>query len=129
MKPALIKANHLYSSYLLFIASRYLIAFASDCASSLPGRVAQSVTCLSADTCLTAEPGVTNSIPPRSHTSVMIDHEIMSTVNLIPYAVSRPCGDLRQVWYLLYRFLIFAFFLTLLSVTSESMRIINCLTS
>ena len=30
----------------------------------LPGRVAQSVTCLATDACLTADPGVAGSIPP-----------------------------------------------------------------
>ena len=35
-----------------------------------PGRVAQSVTCLATDASLTADPGVTSSIPARSHTFV-----------------------------------------------------------
>ena len=47
-----------------------------------PGRVAQSVTCLATDVCLTADPGVTSSIPARYHTFVEIDHEIISTVIL-----------------------------------------------
>ena len=34
----------------------------------LPGRVAQSVTCLATDACLTADPGVASSIPARYHT-------------------------------------------------------------
>ena len=42
-----------------------------------PGRVAQSVTCLVIDAKLTADPGVTSSIPARSHTFVEIDHEII----------------------------------------------------
>ena len=33
---------------------------------SLPGRVAQSVTCLATDACLTADPGVASSFPVRS---------------------------------------------------------------
>ena len=41
-------------------------------------RVAQSVTCLATDACLTADPGVASSIPVRSHTFVAIDHEIIS---------------------------------------------------
>ena len=49
---------------------------------SPPGRVAQSVTCLATDACLTADPGVASSIPARSHTFVEIDHEIISTVIL-----------------------------------------------
>ena len=56
-----------------------------------PGCVAQSVTYLSADTCQTADPEVTSSIPARSHTFVEIDHEIISTVILLPSA------DLRRV--------------------------------
>ena len=45
----------------------------------LPGRVAQSVTCLATDASLTADPGVARSIPARSHTFVEIDHEIISS--------------------------------------------------
>ena len=52
----------------------------------LPGRVAQSVTCLAAD------PGVESSIPARSHTFVEIDHEIISTVILLPSADSFKKG-------------------------------------
>ena len=48
----------------------------------------QSVTCLATDTCLTADPGVASSIPARYmyHTFVEIDHEIISTVILLPSA-------------------------------------------
>ena len=53
---------------------------------AIPGRVAQSVTCLATDTCLTADPGVLSSIPARYHTFVEIDHEIISTVILLPSA-------------------------------------------
>ena len=53
-----------------------------------PGRVAQSVTCLVTDAKLTADPGVASSIPARSHTFVEIDHEIISTVILLPSAES-----------------------------------------
>ena len=52
----------------------------------LPGRVAQSVTCLATDACLTADPGVASSIPARYHTFVDTDHEIISTVILLPSA-------------------------------------------
>ena len=57
----------------------------------IPGRVAQSVMCLAADTCLTADPGVQSSIPLWSHTFVEINHEIISMVILLPSA------DLRRV--------------------------------
>ena len=50
----------------------------------VPGRVAQLVTCLATDACLTADPGVASSIPARSLTFVEIDHEIISTVILLP---------------------------------------------
>ena len=52
----------------------------------------QSVTCLATDTCLTAIPGVASSIPARSHTFVEIDHEIISTVILLPSADSFKKG-------------------------------------
>ena len=56
----------------------------------VPGRVAQSVTCLATDACLTADPGVASSIPARSHTFVEIDHGIISTVILLlPLIYSR----------------------------------------
>ena len=48
-----------------------------------PGRVAQSVTCLTTDACLTADPGVASSIPVRSHSFVETDHEMISTVILL----------------------------------------------
>ena len=54
----------------------------------LPGRVAQSVTCLATDASLTADPGVASSIPVRSHTFVEIDHEMISTV--IPLVQACP---------------------------------------
>ena len=57
-----------------------------------PGRVAQSVTCLVTDAKLTAYPGVASSIPARYHTFVEIDHEIISTVILLPSAESSMKG-------------------------------------
>ena len=59
---------------------------------SLPGRVAQSVTCLATDTCLTAIPGVARSIPARSYTFVEIEHEIIFKVILLPSADSFKKG-------------------------------------
>ena len=47
-----------------------------------------SVTRLATDACLTADPGVASFIPARSHTFVEIDHEIISTVILLPSAES-----------------------------------------
>ena len=62
-----------------------------------PGRVAQSVTCLVTDAKLTADPGVASSIPARSHTFVGIDHEIISTVILLPSTESfmKGCCQLQ----------------------------------
>ena len=57
-----------------------------------PGRVAQSVTCLATDACLTADAGVSSSIPARSHTFVEIDHEIISKVILLLSAESFKKG-------------------------------------
>ena len=62
----------------------------------LPGRVAQSVTCLATDACLTADPGVASSMPARSHTFMEIDHEIISTVILLPSADSFKKGLLSK---------------------------------
>ena len=63
----------------------------------VPGRVAQSVTCLATDACLTADPGVASLIPGQSHTFVEIDHEIISTVILLPSADSfmKGCCQLQ----------------------------------
>ena len=47
---------------------------------------AQSVTCLATDAYLTADPGVASSIPVRSRNFVEIDHEMISTVILLPSA-------------------------------------------
>ena len=58
----------------------------------VPGRVAQSIRCLATDACLTADPGVASSIPVRSHTFVEIDHEMISTVILLPSADSFKKG-------------------------------------
>ena len=55
-------------------------------------RVAQSVKCLATDECLTADPGVASSIPVRTHTFVEIDHEMISTIILLPSADSFKKG-------------------------------------
>ena len=51
-----------------------------------PGRVMQSVMCLTADTCLIAESGVASLILTQSHTFVEIDHEIISMAIIPPSA-------------------------------------------
>ena len=62
-----------------------------------PGSVAQSVTCLATDASLTADPGVVSLIPVWSHTFVEIDHEIISTVILLPSAelLKKGCCQLQ----------------------------------
>ena len=50
------------------------------------GRIAQSVTCLTTDARLTADPWVESLIPSKSHTFVEIDHELIYTVILLPSA-------------------------------------------
>ena len=64
----------------------YRGAIISDMSDNIPGRVAQSVTCLA------AIPGVASSIPAQSNTFVEIDHEIISTVILLPSADSFKKG-------------------------------------
>ena len=58
----------------------------------MPGRVAQSVTCLATDASLTADPVVASSIPARSHSFLEIDHKVISTVILLPSAESFKKG-------------------------------------
>ena len=58
----------------------------------IPGRVAQSVKCLATNTSLIADPGFPSLILARSHTFVQIDHEIISTVILLPSAESFKKG-------------------------------------
>ena len=57
-----------------------------------PGCVVQSVTCLTTDARLTADPGVTGLILAQSNTLVEIDHEIISRVILLPSAESFKKG-------------------------------------
>ena len=47
---------------------------------------------LCTDACLTADPGVASSIPVWSYTFVEIDHEMISTVILLPSADSFKKG-------------------------------------
>ena len=69
---------------------------------TLPGRVAQSVMCLATDASLTADSGVTSSIPALYHifveiTFVEIDNEIISTVIFVPSTDSfkKGCSQLQ----------------------------------
>ena len=64
---------------------------------TLPGRVAQSVMCLATGASLTADSGVTRSIPALYHTFVEIDYEIISTVIFVPSTDSfkKGCSQLQ----------------------------------
>ena len=79
--------SKLYSVYALSLSDEH-----EPSTAEAPGRVAQSVTCLATDACLPADPGVASSIAARSHTFVEIDHEIISTVILLPSADSFKKG-------------------------------------
>ena len=48
-----------------------------------PGCIVHSVTCLAADTCLTADPEVGSLIRAWSHSFVEVDHEIILMVILL----------------------------------------------
>ena len=75
----------------------YIILVSVDTGKKIPGRVAQSVTCLATDVNLTADPGVASSIPAWSHTFWEIDHEIISMVILLLSAESfmKGCCQLQ----------------------------------
>ena len=64
----------------------------NDSTVTVPVHVAQSVTCLATDACLTADLGVASLIPVRPHTFVEIDHEMISMVILLPSADSFKKG-------------------------------------
>ena len=83
------RAKNEYESQIHCIAAHYCLLVSHR---KLPGHVVQSVTCLTTDACLTADPGVASSIPARSHTFVEIDGEIISTVILLPSADSFKKG-------------------------------------
>ena len=53
--------------------------------------------CLAADVSLTADPGVASLILARSHTFMEIDHEIFSTVILLPSddSLKKGCCQLQ----------------------------------
>ena len=74
----------LYSSFITSKAGYTYLYINQSRTIYIPGRVAPSVTCLAADACLTADAGVASSIPAWSYTFLEIDHEIISTVILLP---------------------------------------------
>ena len=76
------KIDAKFSRNMMFLCNNSHQTHLFNALTFVPGRVAQSVTCLATDACLTANPGVASSIPVRSHTFVEIDHEMISTVIL-----------------------------------------------
>ena len=79
----------------------FMVHFTDTLKNEVPGRVVQSVTCMATDACLTADPGVARSIAARYHTFVEIDHEIISTVILLPSAdlFKKGCCQLQAKVY------------------------------
>ena len=77
---------HLESKPDFVVATRW--QYSNILNSMYTGRVAQLVMCLATDASLTADPGVASLIWARSHTFVVIDYEIISTVILLPSAES-----------------------------------------
>ena len=69
-----------------FIFCGYCLAHINQ---QLPGRVAQSVTCLATDSCLTADPGVASLILVRSHTFVEIMKLFLGSFSYLPLIYSR----------------------------------------
>ena len=65
---------------------------------NVPGRVAQSIMCLTPDMCLTADPGVASLITAWSHTFAEIDHEIISTAILLPSADSKWVVSYKRMY-------------------------------
>ena len=65
--------------------------------SLVPGRVAQSITCLATDASMTADPGVASSIPALSYNFMEIDHEMIATVFLLPSTKSLKKGCCKYV--------------------------------
>ena len=77
----------LFFYYQTFVCVKGTFPYAHK--TNVPGHVAQLVTCLTTDTCLTADLAVASSIPAWSHTFVEIDHELISTAILLLSADSR----------------------------------------
>ena len=59
------------------------------------GHKAQFATCLTADKCMTADPGVASSTPAQSHNFMEIDCEIISVAILLPPLIQEGCCRLQ----------------------------------
>ena len=90
MKPSTANKSNPYFKYTLNV--HVLISMNARVDAFHAGCVVQSVTCLATDASLTADPGVLSLIPARSLTFMEIDHEIISTVILLPSAESFKKG-------------------------------------
>ena len=75
-----------------YLVLQFLCSFVNKMTLTSLCCVAQLVKCLATEACLTADSGVSSWIPARSHTFVEIDHEIISTVILLPSAESYKKG-------------------------------------
>ena len=67
------------TTYVIEIKETYFLIYTEQVSrpfAFLPGRVAQSVTCLATDATLTADTGVASSIPAQTHTFVEIDCQV-----------------------------------------------------
>ena len=62
----------------------HIVCYRDILKGTTPDHIAQSVTCLTTDARLTADPGVASLIPAGSHTCLEIDREIISTGILMP---------------------------------------------
>ena len=82
--PHMLQCQHAKFNKEIYLSAQF------QCLTFAPGRVAQLVTCLATDASLTEDPGIASSIPARPHTFVEIDHEIISTVILLPSADPLP---------------------------------------
>ena len=66
-------------------------SFADICRQKTGLHSAVGIMSQTADTCQTADPGVASSIPSRSHTSMEIDHEVISMAILLPLRFKKGC--------------------------------------
>ena len=90
MRDLVFLNNYLRSEHARICSCKYLKLSASHLRYRL-------VLCLATDANLTADPGVLSLIMARSHTFVEIDHEIISTVILLPSVESfmKGCCQLQ----------------------------------
>ena len=89
VQPSILKSHkhsNMIEYHFISTGSEIIAGMTPNCV--VPGRVAQSVTCLATGASLTPDPGIASLIPAWSYTFVEIDHEVISTVILLPSAES-----------------------------------------